>query len=416
MPLALLRFTKSRMTCPFSQQFAAMRFQMSDEVPTFHPTIGSCSLITRFPASASSAKVRFASSTVQSLPEGCPEPRQASLLARSRRAVLRQNPRNPPGAILIAYPLWFFRERIANLGATRRVATASIFTHHEGNEAQLRRAFAAAKASVGVEANLDRDANGSLHDAYELSVVGDTSDRARANLAAFTKALGASFPSAENNLSVSSNDTTFPLANDASRRIGFGVRAAVVLLMLACQLLLVLQRTSKGRAAPLSSGHSLCRSRFSSFLRARCPRRPANGEFRRHRRLEVRLPAARGHDVAGAPRTLVESFAARPRLIRASLSTPLTAVATGQRTAVVDKDTSPTAVQCEEIVPGFIGDVEGEAGHECEPRPAFIRIADLDSAAVHGAAKRAAASNAAPGDGAYEHSYFFCSARGGASG
>jgi hypothetical protein len=153
------------------------------------------------------------------------------------------------GLLLLAYPLYEARDFISGLAATRVVATAVLSTMHEGTEIQLQNAFAAAKMSSPAEATLEQS-NPTRHGTYYVFVTADTPERAKADLAALANAIRADFPSAERNLLVSPNNSTTPAPNGLSRRISFGVRAAVVLMMLGSQLLLVIgaYREGMGRA------------------------------------------------------------------------------------------------------------------------------------------------------------------------
>lgn len=152
------------------------------------------------------------------------------------------------GLLILALVLWGARDFIPALATTRVVATAVVSTSHDGSEAQLQRAFAAAKMSCPAEAILDPDP--AFPGVSYLSVTADTSERARADLAALTRALEAAFPSAERNLSVSPNKRTIPAPNDLSRLVSLGVRTAMVLLALGGQLLMVIgaHRRGLGRA------------------------------------------------------------------------------------------------------------------------------------------------------------------------
>jgi hypothetical protein len=155
------------------------------------------------------------------------------------------------GLLVLAYVLWAARDFIPALATTRVTATAILSTLHDGSEVQLQRAFAAAKMSFPAEATFERDRNPALHDApYYLSVTADTPERAQAELVSLTDTLRAAFPSAERNLMVSLNKSTVPAPNAMSRRISFGVEAAVVLMMLGAQLLIVIgaHREGMGRA------------------------------------------------------------------------------------------------------------------------------------------------------------------------
>jgi hypothetical protein len=160
------------------------------------------------------------------------------------------------GLLALAYILWEARYFIPALATTRVMATAVLSTLHDGSEVQLQRAFAAAKMSSPAEATFEADKNPALHDVtYYLSVTADTPERARADLAALADALKAAFPSAERNLMVSLNNSTVPAPNDLSRLISFGVKAAVVLMMLGAQLLMVIgaYREGMGRAGVLAA-------------------------------------------------------------------------------------------------------------------------------------------------------------------
>ena len=141
--------------------------------------------------------------------------------------------------LLPTFFLWLGRDAIPSLATTRSLGTAIVYLEHDGTEVQLRRAFAAANKSGHFEAALDPVPKSAAHDRFYLAVAADTSERAQADLEAFTKALTAAFPSGENNLMVSPSNSTRPAPNTASRRIALGVRVAVVLLMLTAQVLIV---------------------------------------------------------------------------------------------------------------------------------------------------------------------------------
>ena len=156
------------------------------------------------------------------------------------------------GLVLLAFPLWKARDFIPNLATKRVMAIASISTLHDGTEVQLQRAIAAAKRSSPAEATLDRAKNRALrgHVTYYLSVTADTPARARAELATFTDALRAAFPSAENNLVVIASRSTVPAPNELSRRISFGTQTAVLFMILGGQFLIIIggQREGMRRA------------------------------------------------------------------------------------------------------------------------------------------------------------------------
>lgn len=146
------------------------------------------------------------------------------------------------GLILLAFPLWKSRDFISTLATKRVVAIATLSTLHDGTELQLQRAFSAAKTSSPAEATLERDTNPAHHGrvAYYLAITAETPERARAEVATFTDALRAAFPSAENNLVVSPGNSTVPAPNHLSRGIYIGVTAAVLLMLLGGQLLLAI--------------------------------------------------------------------------------------------------------------------------------------------------------------------------------
>src|SRR5262249_36176376 len=152
------------------------------------------------------------------------------------------------GLLFLAYPLYEARDFLSSLATKRVVATAIFSTLHDGTEDQLQQAFTTAKMSSTVEATFEPDRNPALHGSVPLylSVTGDTPGRARADLAKLTDAIKAAYPSAERNLSVSVNNSTFPSPNDLSRRISFGVQTAVFLLMLGAQLLIVIGAYREG--------------------------------------------------------------------------------------------------------------------------------------------------------------------------
>jgi hypothetical protein len=148
------------------------------------------------------------------------------------------------GFLFPAYLLWLGRNRIPTLAATQSVAAASLSTHHGGTDAQLRHAFAAAKMSNPVDAALVTDP-AFQHD-YQIFVTAGTSEQAKAELATFVKALGEAFPSADDNLSVTLDDSTHPAPNEATRRLSFAVIGAVVVILLTSQLLLVVGSRLEG--------------------------------------------------------------------------------------------------------------------------------------------------------------------------
>ena len=159
------------------------------------------------------------------------------------------------GLLLLALAIWAARDFIPRLAMTRVVATAVVSTLHDGRGADVERAFALALKSRPTEATLEPETNPAIHGTYYLSVTADASEQARAGLAGFTKVLQAAFPSSERNLLVSPNNSTTPAPNDSSKRISFGVRVAVVLLLLGGQLLLVVgaHRRGLGRAGLLAT-------------------------------------------------------------------------------------------------------------------------------------------------------------------
>lgn len=160
------------------------------------------------------------------------------------------------GLLLLASLIWLARDLIPNLATTQVIATA-VFYAKESTEAQLQRAFAAARSEARTnsfaEVTFDPERNPALRGqgvTYYLSVTGDTPERAKAELTTLTGAIEQAFPSAERNLLVSPNNSTRPAPNDLSRRISFGVLAALVLMMLGGQLLAVIgaYREDQGRA------------------------------------------------------------------------------------------------------------------------------------------------------------------------
>jgi hypothetical protein len=175
-------------------------------------------------------------------PDGSPDGRRA--LSGARQGLVGA------GLLVLAFFVWEARGFIPTLATTRVMAGAVIYTLHDGSEAQVQRAFAAAKMSCPAEATLETERDSTGHSASYLTVTADTSERARADLATLTNAIRAAFPSAERNLLVSPNNSTVPAPNDLSRRLSFGVRAAVVLMLLGAQLLLVIgaHRQGIGRA------------------------------------------------------------------------------------------------------------------------------------------------------------------------
>ena len=156
------------------------------------------------------------------------------------------------GLLFLAFPLWHERDFLPTLATKRVMAIALVSTLHDGTEVQLQRAFAAAKRSSPAEATLEPNRGPALHGrvTYYLSVTADTAARAHAELATFTDALRAAFPSWEENLVVTPDYSTVPAPNELSRRIAFGTQAAVLLMMLGGQFLMVIgaHRAGTGRA------------------------------------------------------------------------------------------------------------------------------------------------------------------------
>ena len=152
------------------------------------------------------------------------------------------------GLLLLAFPLWKAHDFIPTLAMKRAMAIASVSILHSGTEVQLQRAFAAANTSSPAEASLERERNPALHGrpTYYVSVTADTPAHARAGLAAFTDALRAAFPSSEENLVLTQSNSTVPVPNELSRRIWFGTQAAVVLMMLGGQFLVVIGARREG--------------------------------------------------------------------------------------------------------------------------------------------------------------------------
>lgn len=181
------------------------------------------------------------------LPDGSAEGRRA--LSGVRQTVI--------GFLLIlpASVLWLARDFLPTLASTRVIATDVLYTLHDGSASQIESAFAAAKLKSPVEATLAPERQRGIHRTWYLSVVADTPERARADLAAITTAFTAAFPKAERNLLVSPNKSTVPAPNTLSRSISFAVIAAVVLMLLASQLLIVIgaHRQDYGRASVLAA-------------------------------------------------------------------------------------------------------------------------------------------------------------------
>jgi hypothetical protein len=152
------------------------------------------------------------------------------------------------GLLVLAFPLWEARDFIPSLATKRVVAFARLSTLHDGTESQLQHAFAAAKMSSPADATLEPDRNPALHSrvTFYLSVMADTPARARAELVTLTDALRTAFPSAENNLVVTSGNSTVPAPNHLSQGISYGVLAAVLLMMLGGQLLIVIGAHREG--------------------------------------------------------------------------------------------------------------------------------------------------------------------------
>lgn len=156
------------------------------------------------------------------------------------------------GLLVLAFPLWKARDFISTLATKRVVAFSRFSTLHEGTEFQLQRAFAAAKMRSPAEATFEPDRNPALHGRviYYLSVTADTPARARAELVPLTDALRANFPSAENNLVVTPDNSTVPAPNRLSQGIFFGVQAAVLFMILGGQLLIVIGGYREGMGRP----------------------------------------------------------------------------------------------------------------------------------------------------------------------
>jgi len=152
------------------------------------------------------------------------------------------------GLLVLAYLLWVARDVIPDLATTRVIATASFTLWHGASEADLQRAFAAVKASSPAEATFERESKPDPHGAtYYLRVTADTPERAKADLATLNDAVKAAFPSAERNLMVSPNNSTVAAPNGASRRLSIAVHAALLLLMLGGQFLIVVGAWREGQ-------------------------------------------------------------------------------------------------------------------------------------------------------------------------
>lgn len=143
------------------------------------------------------------------------------------------------GLLCLALVAWEARDYIPTLATTRVVATAVMSLRHDGSEADLDRALAAAMKTTGTEATLDRVTNAKLQITSHVSVTADTPEIAKASLARLTDAMKAAFPSSERNLDVWPTYSTAPAPNALSERISLGLRIAVVVLVFAGQLMLV---------------------------------------------------------------------------------------------------------------------------------------------------------------------------------
>ncbi len=162
------------------------------------------------------------------------------------------------GVLLLALPLWWGTDHfVPSLTAKRVVATAICYTLHDASEAQLRGALIAARTqAAAVEATFEPGGSPDGHGAtYYLSVTADTPEKARSDLAAFTDAIKIAFPLAERNLLVSTNNSTVPESNELGRRVTFGLRTTVILMILGGQFLTVIggHRAGFGRAGLLGT-------------------------------------------------------------------------------------------------------------------------------------------------------------------
>jgi hypothetical protein len=163
--------------------------------------------------------------------------------------------------LLLSLPLWWATSHfVPGLTATRVVATAICYTLHDAKETQLQQAYAVARTKIAADATFEPSENPDGQGAtYYLSATADTPERARTDLAALTEALKAASPQADRNLLVSPNNSTVPEYNALGRRITFGLRATVVLVILGGQLLTVI------------GGYRAGWSRASLFAALACP-------------------------------------------------------------------------------------------------------------------------------------------------
>src|SRR5579864_5733999 len=91
--------------------------------------------------------------------------------AQQRKQALSAVRQSVVGILLFlpAFALWATRDFLPTLAATRVVATAVLSTLHDGTDAQLQRAFAAAQMSHPMEATLEPEVNPKVHGVAYLS-------------------------------------------------------------------------------------------------------------------------------------------------------------------------------------------------------------------------------------------------------
>jgi len=167
--------------------------------------------------------------------------------ARSPKALLGARLEILGAALLvIALALWAARDFIPDLATTRVVATAAVYIPRERSVSDLRRAFGVATKATRTDAALEPELTITPQGSSYLSVTADTPEHAKAGLAALATAVQAAFQTSGTRLDVSPNNSAVPVPNDRSKRVSFGVRVAVVLSMLAGQILLVVGGHSRG--------------------------------------------------------------------------------------------------------------------------------------------------------------------------
>jgi len=147
--------------------------------------------------------------------------------------------------LILALVAWLARDFIPNLATTRVAATASVNIPQGRSESDVRRAYDGAMKARSAESGLEPELTISPQGGH-LSVTADKPEHAKAGLAALATTMQAALHTPEADLNVSQDNSTVPVPNELSKRVSFGMRVAVVLLMLAGQLLMVIGGHARG--------------------------------------------------------------------------------------------------------------------------------------------------------------------------